>query len=188
MSKSKKILGFDVSSTTLAYAVLEITDDQEIKYITSNYIKPIKKGSIIKRLVDTRDKIKKIIEEVNPDYIGIEEIIKFMAGASSATTIITLTSFNRMICLLSYDFLLKEPELLSVMTIRHKIKKCMNYEKLPPKEDLPVALEKLLSINFPWLYNKKNAIKVESYDKSDAICCAYVYALKLINEKNMSET
>lgn len=188
MTESKKILAFDVSSTTLAYAVLKITDTQEIKYITSDYIKPIKNGSIIKRLVDTRDKIKKIIEEVNPDYIGIEEIIKFMAGASSATTVITLASFNRMICLLSYDFLLEEPELLSVMTIRHKIKKCSNYEKLPSKEELPIILEKLLNIKFPWVYNKKNVIKVESYDKSDAICCAYVYALKLINEKNMSET
>jgi Holliday junction resolvasome RuvABC endonuclease subunit len=184
-----KILGFDCSSTTLAYAVLDVNEkSNNIKYITSNYIKPIKAGSIIQRLVDTRNKIKSIVEEIKPDYIVIEDIIKFMAGASSATTIIRLTEFNRMICLLSYDYLSREPELLSVMTIRHKIKKCANLGKLPHKEELPVLLEKLLNINFPWLYNKKNGIKVESYDKSDAICCAYVYALKLIDEKNMPKT
>ena len=110
----KTILGIDVSSTTIGYCVLTWDDTtNDIKLAVSNYIKPLHGGIIIERIVDTRNQIQKIIVAAKPDYIAIEDIIQFMAGKSTAKTIIMLTTFNRMIGLTAYDYLV---ELLSFTT------------------------------------------------------------------------
>src|SRR5713101_2439427 len=108
---SETVLGFDVSSSCIGIGVLQINDDKSIQFISVEYIKPLKKGNIVERIADTRDKIKSVIEKVKPDHIGIEDIIKFMKGKSSANTIIMLTTFNRMICLLANDYLGHSPKL-----------------------------------------------------------------------------
>ena len=179
----KTILGFDVSSSCIGYCQLQLDDSNNIKFVSCNYFKPIKKGSIIDRIVHTRNKIKSIIEEVKPDYIGIEDIIQFMKGHSTAKTIIMLTTFNRMIGLTAYDYLGKSPELFSVMSIRHFIKKQAKLKQLPKKEELPKILENLLNIKFDWETKKNGTLKKENYDKSDAICCAYYTANKIIEIK-----
>jgi Holliday junction resolvasome RuvABC endonuclease subunit len=69
----KIILGFDVSSSTIGYCILswdQTTND--IKFIDAAYLKPLKNGSIIERIVDTRNKIQKVITAAKPDYIAIE--------------------------------------------------------------------------------------------------------------------
>jgi predicted RNase H-like nuclease (RuvC/YqgF family) len=173
----KVVLGIDVSSTTTAFGVLTWDDvSNEIKYVKSLYIKPIKDGSIIERIVDTRDKVQKIIADIKPDYIAIEDIIAFMKGASTAQTVIILTTFNRMIGLVAYDYLGKAPQLCNVMSIRHGLK--LN-KQLPAKEEMPNLVAHHLSITFPYEYNKKGKIKVESYDKADGISVALYYAFLL---------
>lgn len=173
-----KILGFDISSTTLAFALLEVTD--QIKLVDVGYIKPIKIGSIIDKLSNTRDKVKNIILKYKPDFIAIEDIVKFMNNKSTANTIITLASYNRMVCLLAFDLLNKTPQLINILTIRSNIKKKAELKSSPKKEDLPLLLEKILNIKFPFEYNKKGNLKQENYDKSDAIACAYCYICKFI--------
>lgn len=172
----KRILGFDISSTTIGYCVLEITDSNDIQFILCNYVKPLKKGSIIERVAHTRDVIQSIIDQVKPDYIAIEDIVQFMAGASTAKTIITLTTFNRMIGLLSHDYLKKPPALYSVMSIRHGLK---TDKIFPKKEEIPDLVAKHLKIKFPYLFNKKGKIKVESYDMADGVAVALYHAFVL---------
>ena len=116
-----RVLGLDISSNTIGYSVLDFNELNEIKLVKCSYIKPIKTGNIIDRIANTRDKIRKIISDYKPDYIGIEELIKFMPK-STATTVIMLATFNRMICLECYDYLNKSPELLNVLSIRHGLK------------------------------------------------------------------
>jgi hypothetical protein len=176
----KKILGFDISSTCIGYCHLEIDEDNsKIKFISCDYIKPIKKGNIIERLSHTRDKIILILEKVQPDIIAIEDIIQFMSGASTAKTIITLTSFNRMIGLLCHDYLSKSPEMYSVMSIRHGLK--LN-KILPKKEDMPELVSKHLGIKFPYEKNKNGKIKPESYDMADGVSVALYSAMLLTNK------
>ncbi len=173
----KTILGFDVSSITIGYCILSWDDvTNDIKFVSANYLKPLKKGSIIERIVDTRNKIQKIIVEAKPDYIAIEDIIQFMKGKSTAQTIIMLTTFNRMIGLTSYDYLGKTPNLYNVMTIRHGLKVGKD---LPKKEDMPDLVAKHLGITFPYEYGKKGALKVESYDKADGVAVALYHAFVL---------
>jgi Holliday junction resolvasome RuvABC endonuclease subunit len=172
-----KVLGFDVSSTTIGYCVLEVDQSTgKVDFVFAGYLKPIKKGTIIERIVDTRNEIMDILDKVKPDYIGIEDIIQFMQGKSTAQTIITLTTFNRMIGLLAHDYLKKSPELFSVMTIRHGLKVG---KVLPKKEDMPELVAKHLGITFPYEYNKKGNVKVESFDKADGVAVALYYAFML---------
>ena len=171
-----RVLGFDVSSTTIGYCVLDIDDNNQIHFEYANYLKPAKKGSIIERIVDTRNKIQSIIEQVKPDYIGVEDIIQFMQGKSTAKTIIMLTTFNRMIGLCAYDYLKKSPDLFSVMTIRHGLK---TGKDLPKKEDMPELVAKHLGITFPYEINKKGKVKVESFDMADGVAVALYHAFVL---------
>lgn len=174
-----KILGIDCSSTTIGWCILNIDNNNNISFVKATYIKPIKKGNIVERLADTRDKIKHIIDSEKPDYIGIEEIIQFMKGKSTAKTIITLTSFNRMVCLLAYDYLKKSPELFHVMSIRHGLK--IN-KILPQKTDMPNLVAQHLNIQFPFETNKNGKIKEENYDKADGIAVALYHAFILTNK------
>ncbi len=170
----KKILGFDVSSTTIGYCVLTVDDStNDIKFVSCNYLKPQKTGTILERIADTRDKIKKIIETVKPDQIAIEDIIMFIRGKSTANTIIMLATFNRMIGLLALDYLKKMPDMHGVLAIRHGLKLTPEF---PAKEEMPEIVATHLKMKFPWEYNKKGKVKVESYDKADGIAVALFQA------------
>lgn len=182
----KRVLGFDISSTTIGWALLEI-DESKIAFVKANYIKPSKDGHILDRLADTRDKIQQLIQETNPDYIGIEEIIQFMKGESTAATIVILTSFNRMIGLLAHDYLKKAPEMFNVMSIRHGLK---FGKKLPKKEDMPKLVAKHLKIKFPWELITKGKYagnpKATNYDVADGIAVALHYA-RILTGKSKSK-
>jgi Holliday junction resolvasome RuvABC endonuclease subunit len=172
-----KILGLDCSSTTIGWGLLEVNDNtKEIKLLKTGFIKPIKTGTIVDRIISTREKVSLLINEVKPDYIGIEDIIKFMKGKSTANTIITLTTFNRMITLLSYDMLGKQPGLFGVLSIRHGLK--IN-KIFPKKEEMPDLVAKHLGISFNYQKNKKGNIKIENYDMADGIAVALYYAFLL---------
>ena len=174
---NKTILGFDASSTTIGYCVLNWDDStNQITFVKADYLKPVKTGTIIERIVDTRDKIQKVIKDIKPNFIAIEDIIQFMKGLSTAQTIIMLTTFNRMIGLAAYDYLGRSPELFSVMSIRHGLKIDKNF---PKKEDMPELVSKHLGITFPYETNKKGKIKVENYDKADGMAVALYYAFVL---------
>lgn len=172
---SIRVLGIDCSSTTIGYCILDI-DNGIISFVKADYIKPLKKGGIIDRIVDTRNKIQVLINTVKPDYIGIEEIVQFMKGASTAKTIIMLTTFNRMVGLTAYDYLKKSPDFFNVMSIRHGLKENKIF---PKKEDMPELVAKHLGITFPYETNKKGKLKVENYDKADGIAVALYYAFIL---------
>ena len=180
---TKRILGFDISSTTIGHCILDIDDNNNIVFVKAGYLKPLKTGTIIERIVDTRNKIQKIIETAKPDHIGIEDIIQFMAGKSTAKTIIMLTTFNRMACLCAHDYLNKAPELFNVMTIRHGLK--INKD-LPKKEDMPELVAKHLGINFPYERStkgkKSGAIKEESFDMADGVAVALYYTFLLTDK------
>lgn len=170
-----KILGIDCSSTTIGWCMLEITNNK-INYLNSGYFKPIKKGNIFERLDHTRKKIKEILNTHNPDYVAIEDIIEFMAGKSSSKTITTLAVYNRNVGMTIYDHMNQAPELFNVMQIRHGLK--IN-KIFPKKEDIPQLVSTHLGITFPYEHNRNGKIKVENYDRADAIAVALYYAFKL---------
>lgn len=176
-SMKKRILGFDVSSTTIGYCILDWnTTRNNYTFIECNFFQPPKKGDLFERLLRTKKEISAIIEKWQPDFIAIEDIVKFMQGKSGAQTIITLATFNRMIGLIAYEYLGKPPELLSVMAIRHGLKFS---KELPKKEEMPAIVARHLKIEFPFKYNKKGGIDIKSYDMADSVAVSLFAAIKL---------
>ncbi len=175
---SKKIFGLDISSSTVGWSVLEIDDNNQIHFIKCGFVKPPKDGSILDKVIFTRNKIKEIIDVEKPDYIGIEDLILFMIK-STATTTTTLSAFNRVLGIMSYDYLSSHPGLFSVMSIRHALKLG---KTLPKKEEMPDLVSKHLGITFPYVKDKKGKIKSESMDMADAVAVALYYAFILIGK------
>lgn len=181
MDTNKIVIGFDISSKTIGWCALKIdTLHKSIIHLESGFIKPPKTEFILSDLVDTRSKILDIINKYKPNYIGVEDLIKFMPK-STATTVVVLTSFNRMVCMTAYDYLKDFPALFNVMTIRHGLKLS---KKLPKKEEMPELVSKHLGITFPYVYiskgKNKGKIKEESYDIADGTAVALFYAIKIL--------
>lgn len=169
---SKIFIGFDCSSTTIGWGVLDV--DKDIKYKDSGFIKPNKKLSIIDNLADTRDQINNVLNEQKPDFIGIEDIILFMAKRSSAQTIVKLATFNRMVALCCRDYLNRSPELINVIKVR---KSLSNSKTTPSKEEVYNLLEFILNCKLKKVYNTKMKLKDETYDMSDGVAVAYYCAI-----------
>ena len=178
MSK-RRILSIDASTTTIGIGVLDHYRTKT-KLVHHEYFKPPKKGSIFERLSAVKDYMKKLHLKWKPDVVCIEDIILFMAGGSGAKTIIPLAIVNRTIGLTWYELMGKEPELLSVMKIRHALK---FGKELPPKDQIPEVVAKRLGIDFPYYMKanrktKKEEIMVESYDVADAIAVGLAHIIK----------
>jgi len=173
------ILGIDASSTTVGWGVLEVINDK-IKLLDYGYFKPSKKGSVFERLSKMRLDLSKILDKYNPDHIAIEEISKYMPGKSSANTIIQLAIFNRFVGQYCYDYTGRNPNMLNVLSIRHKIKLS---KKLPDKSEIPSIIEERLKITLKKELNKNGKEREENYDTADGIACGLAFALKLIEGK-----
>jgi len=162
-----RILGLDISTTTIGIAVIDINKTKTtLKAL--EYYKPPKNGDIFERLDITKKYIVSIIKKYKPDNVVIEDIILYMRRRSSANTIYLLTIFNRAIGLAVYETLGKSPILKSVLDIRDSliIKEPLN------KEDMPEVVAHWLKIPFKYELNKKGTKRVENYDMADALAAA----------------
>jgi Holliday junction resolvasome RuvABC endonuclease subunit len=154
-------IGFDISSTTIGYCIVE--DD---KLIDQGHIKPVrKKGmSMGERLSSTRKEIKNLLDLKKPNFIVIEDYAKkFSRGKSRIETIIVLSSFNEVVSMTCFEYNGLEPTKYPVSTIR----KTLGLKRPVEKKDV---LDKVVEIfpNFEVKLNKNSNIKVECFDESDA--------------------
>lgn len=170
-----KILGVDASSKTIACALLEGTTKEDCILLQYNYFQPNPKDNILNKLKSIKEHFSQLLKIWDvPNSIYIEDIILHMQGGSTAQTITTLAAINRMMGLALYEMYNIEPNLISVLSVRHKLKLD---KKLPPKEDMPKLLEHhLINFKFPWVTElkgrgkkKQEVISNISYDISDAM-------------------
>lgn len=184
-----KILGLDISTTTIGIAVLEVDQKKSTqtkivsKILHLSYYKPLKKVHLYQMLSVAKKYILDIINLYNPNYVFIEDIILFMPKRSTAATVTTLATINRTIGLHIYEEY-GEPILLSVSKIRSFLKE--KNKKNPDKTEIPLILEKKLNFKFPIELNRRNKLKKETYDMADALAVAYAGAVMTLNdEKNI---
>jgi Holliday junction resolvasome RuvABC endonuclease subunit len=175
----KKILSFDVSSSTIGYSVIEY-DLNSINLVEYGNVKPPKsdKGSLSYRALSAVKSITTIVERVKPDEVAIEDYAKrFSAGRSTARTIIVLSFFNELMCLTVLDKLNIEAYRYPVITIRSSISHHLSIKTIS-KEDM----FKVICDNFKNFLPKKNkvgGIKEESFDEADAIAVGFCHAIKM---------
>jgi Holliday junction resolvasome RuvABC endonuclease subunit len=163
----KKVMGLDISSTTIGICLLSYNDKKIILDHVS-YYRPPKKGNLFERLAVVREYIRGKVDELKPDFVTIEDIVLYMKGKSSATTVTTLAVLNRIIGLTVFDKLNKPPYLYNAMRIRHAIKKGKD---LPSKQDIPELVADILQVKFPYVKNRNGDNAKENEDMADAIAC-----------------
>lgn len=170
-----KILGFDVSSSCIGWCILQVDDNKTISFVASGIYKPPKKGDIIERLAKTKKAIIELLKKQKPDAVAIEELVKFMPAISTASTVVALTGFNRLVGLTCYEHQKRLPSCYNVLAIRHGIK--LN-GVLPKKEEIPDVVATHLGMA-PIIHHKANGeIDKTTYDQADATAVA-LYAAKV---------
>ena len=168
----KKILGLDISSTTIGWALLKCSDD-DFTLDDYGYIKPTKnkKFSDIERLSLAYDEIEKLVRRLSPDEIAVEKYAtKFSSGRSTARTIIVLSKYNEMVSLCCFREFGKTTFAYAPISIRSKVSKFFD-KKIKSKDDAFDFVCKNIS-NFKTKLNRVSKIKKECYDEADAICVA----------------
>lgn len=173
------ILALDISTSTIGVSVIKSSLKDGYQLLYDGYYKPLKEGSIFKRLAGVKEYILNIIEQYNPDNVIIEDIVQFMKRKSGAKTIIPLAVFNRTVGFVWFEYSGKEPIILNVLKIRHAIK---HTKKLPEKEDIPEVVSKHLNIKPIYYYKvnkktKQKEIMVESFDMNDSIAVGLAYLI-----------
>lgn len=180
------IAGFDVSSTTIGYSVIQTaanpTDPPKV-IICSSFHPLDDTHGLMERLTDTQSRITDILDRYGPDEIAIEAIVQFMQGNSGAKTIIALARFNSAVGLVCYAHLGREPQFHSVMSIRHGIK---DGKGLPDKLDIPELCARRLGITFPYQLVEKGKhagkIATSSYDAADSLAVTLYEHLRLTQQ------
>lgn len=181
---SPKVLGLDISTKTIGWALFDIKNKELLELTHVSPIVKEKYDDKIQELLLKADVFKtKLVEYVN---IGITKVVieEPLLNSNNLYTIGTLLRFNSFITKIIYDELGIVPEFISTYDSRkfafpELVKqndkgKFVLFGGLPKNIDKKQIIWDLVSRREPqitWLYNKKNLIKKECYDMSDAYTC-----------------
>lgn len=173
-----KVLGLDISSSTIGWALLT-ADKGSVSLSSYGNIKPpsSKKGSLAYRAHLASIEVTQLIREVSPEIVVIEAYAnKFPTGRSTARTIIVLSVFNEVVSIASLKEMGQDPVRYPVVTIRSQISKAYG-EKISSKEECFEFICKRFK-NFSIRKNRAGNISKEVYDEADAIAASLTYCIK----------
>ena len=182
---SPKVLGLDVSTKTIGWALFDI---QTKKLLELTHISPIPKPKVedkIEELILKSGIFRKKLE----DYadLGITSVVieEPLLNSNNVYTVGTLMRFNTLICKEVYDVLGVVPEFISTYNSRkfafpELVKqndkgKFVLFGGLPKDTDKKVVIWDLVAkieAQITWQYTKNNTLKKENYDQTDAYCAA----------------
>ena len=187
LKESPKVLGLDVSTRTIGWALFDIKS-RELLELT--HISPIPKSkenqdnSKIKDLLLKAEVFNtKLLEYKN---LGIVRVIieEPLLNSNNINTVQTLMRFNSFICKEIYDILGIVPEFISTYNSRkfafpelvqpNDKGKFVLFGGLPKDIDKKMIIwEKIAKLEpqIQWLYTKNNTLKKENFDQTDAYCC-----------------
>jgi hypothetical protein len=185
---SPKILGLDVSTKTIGWALFDI-ETKNLLELT--HISPIPKPksenpieSLLLKSYIFREKIKDYLD------MGITEVVieEPLLNSNNIYTVGTLIRYNTLICKEIFDTLGIVPQFISTYNSRkfafpHLVQKndkgkfvlFGGYPKTIDKKEIIWELVAKREPQITWQYSKKNTLKKENYDMSDAYTCALGY-------------
>jgi len=179
---SKTILGLDVSSTCIGWALVK-EEGGQFSCDGYGYFKPDKKKDLFESLHEVRAWTQYQIEATKPDEIAIEDISEHFTQKSTSKTIIKLAVYNRTVGIAAYEHCNCKPGLMNVNTVRSLIKP-KGYRGKLAKTDVPSVVSAIMKMPFPWKYKRNGNIADESYDMADAMAVALAFRAKqLASEK-----
>jgi len=188
IKNSPKVLGLDVSTTTIGWALFDI-QKQELLELT--HISPRPKNSGDSKILELMLKSgifkTKLMEYKN---LGIANVIieEPLLNSNNVYTVQTLLRFNTLICKEIYDVLGIVPEFISTYNSRkfafpelvqpNDKGKYVLFGGLPKDADKKHIIWDLVAKKEPqiqWLYTKNNTLKKENFDQTDAYACVLGY-------------
>ena len=188
LKQSPKVLGLDISTSTIGWALFDIQTGEllELTHISPKP-KP-KEEDKIKELLLKSDIFKtKLVQYTD---LGITKVIieEPLLNSNNIYTIQTLLRFNSFLCKLIYDTLGIVPEFISTYNSRknafpHLVQqnqkgKFVLFGGYPKDCDKKQIIWDLVAKREPqiqWQYTKNNTLKKENFDMSDAYCCVLGY-------------
>ena len=194
LKESPKVLGLDVSTRTLGWALFDI---QSRELLELTHISPVpkpKEENKIKELLLKSEIFKsKLIQYKD---LGITKVIieEPLLNSNNVYTIQTLLRFNTLITKEIYDVLGIVPEYISTYNSRkfafpelvkqNDKNKFVLFGGLPKDCDKKQIIWDLVAKREPqiqWLYTKNNTLKKENFDQTDAYACV----LGHMNQENI---
>jgi hypothetical protein len=179
-----KILGLDVSTKTIGWALFDIDTKQllELTHV-SPIVKP-KEDNKIKELFCKSEIFKSKLSEYK--NLGITKVVieEPLLNSNNVYTIQTLMRYNTLISKDIYDTLGIVPEYISTYNSRKNAfpwlvqdngkGKHVLFGGFPKDCDKKQIIWEQVSKREPqinWVYTKNNTLKKENFDMSDAYCC-----------------
>jgi RNase H-fold protein (predicted Holliday junction resolvase) len=180
---SPKILGLDISTKTIGWALFDIGTKNllELTHI-SPVPKPKPESKIEELLLKSAIFRNKLVQYKD---MGIKHVIieEPLLNSNNIYTVGTLMRFNTLISKEVYDILGVVPEFVSTYNSRkfafpHLVQqndkgKFVLFGGFPKDTDKKVIIWELVAKREPqitWLYTKNNTLKKENYDQTDAYC------------------
>jgi RNase H-fold protein (predicted Holliday junction resolvase) len=184
LKESPKVLGLDVSTKTIGWALFDI-QSQELLELT--HISPIpkpKEENKIKELLLKGEIFRTKLLEYKD--MGITKVIieEPLLNSNNVYTVQTLLRFNTLITKEIYDILEVVPDFISTYNSRkfafpeltqlNDKGKYVLFGGLPKDIDKKMIIWDLIAKKEPqitWLYTRNNTLKKENFDQTDAYCC-----------------
>jgi len=188
IESNPQILGLDVSTKTIGWALFDINTKEllELTHV-SPIVKP-KEENKIKELFSKSEIFKTKISEYK--NLGITKVVieEPLLNSNNVYTIQTLLRYNTLISKEIYDVLGIVPEYISTYNSRKSafpwlVKdngkgKFVLFGGLPKDCDKKQIIWEQVAKREPqinWVYTKNNTLKKENFDMSDAYCCVLGY-------------
>jgi RNase H-fold protein (predicted Holliday junction resolvase) len=188
LKESPKVLGLDVSSKTIGWALFDI-QSQELLELT--HVSPVpkpKEDNKIKELILKSEMFKTKL--MNYRDLGITKVIieEPLMNSNNVYTVQTLLRYNTLITKQIYDVLGIVPEYISTYNSRkfafpELVKendkgKFVLFGGLPKDIDKKMIIFDLVAKKEPqitWQYTRNNTLKKENFDQTDAYACVLGY-------------
>jgi RNase H-fold protein (predicted Holliday junction resolvase) len=190
IKNSPKVLGLDISTKTIGWALFDI-QTQELLELTHVSPRPKNKDTEENKMLELILK-SEVFKTKLEDYkkLGIVSVIieEPLLNSNNVYTIQTLLRFNTLICKTIYDVLGIVPEFISTYNSRkfafpelvqeNDKKKYVLFGGLPKDIDKKMIIWELVAKKEPqiqWQYTRNNTLKKENFDQTDAYACVLGY-------------
>ena len=184
LKESPKVLGLDVSTKTIGWALFDIQSQQLLELTHISPVPKPKEENKIKELLLKSE----IFKTKLLDYkdLGITKVVieEPLLNSNNIYTIQTLLRFNTLITKQIYDTLGVVPEFISTYNSRkfafpelvqaNDKGKFVLFGGLDKNVDKKMIIWDLVAKREPqitWQYTRNNTLKKENFDQTDAYCC-----------------
>jgi RNase H-fold protein (predicted Holliday junction resolvase) len=188
LKESPKVLGLDVSSKTIGWALFDIQSKELLELTHVSPVPKPKEENKIKELLLKSEIFRTKLSQYKE--MGITKVVieTPLMNSNNVYTVQTLLRFNTLILKEIYDVLGVVPDFISTYDSRkfafpELVKendkgKFVLFGGLPKDIDKKHIIWELVAKKEPqitWQYTRNNTLKKEIYDQTDAYCCVLGY-------------